>query len=190
MLAKNMFQPLSLLAQPVHSACVRESTQTLSESPRLADSPPLFKFSIYPSPPQTRLTSARLLHSMASPKRSYRQNWKPPGSKASTTVGDIQDRARLRPTAAPHAGAWLSSPATGTLGLHLTTSEFAVAVLLRLGGDVLGRDTWRPRCDQMLTRKCDRLTKFRGGRGGATSPKPGVSGPAGAGAPQITAGCL
>ena len=77
--------------------------------------------------------------------------------------GDVRDRARLRAASAPHAGAWLSSPATRALGLHLTSSEFAVAALLRLGGDVLGRDVWCPRCDQTLTRKCDHGARCRGG---------------------------
>ena len=77
--------------------------------------------------------------------------------------GATTDRARLRAAAAPHAGAWLNSPATSALGLRLTSAEFTAAALLRIGGLLLGREAWCSRCDQVLTQRCDHATRCHGG---------------------------
>ena len=77
--------------------------------------------------------------------------------------GTTSDKARLRAASAPHAGAWLSAPATRTLGLRLTSAEFSVAALLRIGADLLGSESWCSKCDQVLTRRCDHGPRCRGG---------------------------
>ncbi len=79
---------------------------------------------------------------------------------------DTRGKARLLASAAPHAGAWLCASASRALGLHLTNSEFAVATQLRLGCCILHEDSWCPKCDQVLTQRCDHATRCRAGGDG------------------------
>ena len=76
---------------------------------------------------------------------------------------EVVDRARLQAAAAPHAGAWLTAPATSVLGLRLVSAEFTTAAGLRLGVPFLSRETWCPKCDQVLSRRCDHAVRCRGG---------------------------
>ena len=77
--------------------------------------------------------------------------------------GSTEDKARLEAAAAPHAGAWLNAPATRATGLRLTTAEFAVAALLRIGGRIISRDRWCPKCDQQLTQRAHHAVRCRAG---------------------------
>ena len=77
--------------------------------------------------------------------------------------GSTEDKARLEAAAAPHAGAWLNAPATRAAGLRLTTAEFAAAALLRIGGHILSRDRWCPRCDQQLTQRAHHAVRCKAG---------------------------
>ena len=77
--------------------------------------------------------------------------------------GETEDRARLEAAAAPHAGAWLNAPATRAAGLRLSTAEFAGAALLRVGGRVLSRERWCPKCDQQLTRRAHHSIRCKDG---------------------------
>ncbi len=77
--------------------------------------------------------------------------------------GSTEDKARLEAAAAAHAGAWLNAPATRAAGLRLTTAEFAVAALLRIGGRILSRERWCPKCDQQLTQRAHHAVRCRAG---------------------------
>ena len=82
---------------------------------------------------------------------------------AQKAQGSTEDKARLEAAAAPHAGAWLSAPATRAAGLRLTTAEFAAAALLRIGGHILSRERWCPRCDQQLTQRAHHAVRCKAG---------------------------
>ena len=47
--------------------------------------------------------------------------------------GEVREVARLASLGLPRAGAWLNSPPIPALGLHLRSTEFTMAVKLRLG---------------------------------------------------------
>jgi len=64
--------------------------------------------------------------------------------------GTACDQARLLAASAPHAGAWLTTPATKALRRRLTSGEFSAAAALRIGARVLPSDTWCPKCDRVL----------------------------------------
>jgi hypothetical protein len=69
----------------------------------------------------------------------------------------------LEAAAAAHAGVWLNAPATRAAGLRLTTAEFAAATLLRIGGRILSRERWCPRCDQQLTQRAHHAVRCKAG---------------------------
>ena len=77
--------------------------------------------------------------------------------------GTTEEKARLEAAAAPHAGVWLTAPATRAFGLRLTTAEFAVAALLRIGGRIISRERWCPKRDQQLTQRAHHCVRCRGG---------------------------
>lgn len=62
----------------------------------------------------------------------------------------VVGQARLRATASPHAGAWLTAQASPTLCLHMPSAEFVAAVRLRLGEAAFPTDSWCPKCDAVL----------------------------------------
>ena len=45
----------------------------------------------------------------------------------------------------------------------MTSAEFAVAAMLRVGADILANESWCCKCDQVLTRRCDHAIRCRGG---------------------------
>ena len=67
-------------------------------------------------------------------------------------TGNLSDKTRLMAASAPHAGAWLTAPATRALDNRLSTAEFAAASLLRIGANQTPADTWCPKCDCILER--------------------------------------
>ena len=67
--------------------------------------------------------------------------------KASVKMeGVVREVARLNSLGLPRAGAWLNSPPIPALGLHLRPTEFTMAVKLRLGCKVYGKEGPCPAC--------------------------------------------
>ena len=67
---------------------------------------------------------------------------------------DIPTKARLRAAGAPHAGAWLAALPNANLDQRMNHGEFVAALKLVLGVPFRRDDTWCPRCDQILDRRC------------------------------------
>ena len=60
--------------------------------------------------------------------------------------GVVREAARLASLGLPRAGAWLNSPPIPALGLHLRSTEFTMAVKLRLGCKIYEKEGPCPAC--------------------------------------------
>ena len=60
--------------------------------------------------------------------------------------GEVREVARLASLGLPRAGAWLNSPPIPALGLHLRSTEFTIAVKLRLGCKIYEKEGPCPAC--------------------------------------------
>ena len=69
-------------------------------------------------------------------------------------TADVSGQARIQAAAAPHAGAWLAAQPASGLDQRMSHADFATASKLILGLPILPADSWCPRCDQVMDRRC------------------------------------